>query len=258
MRQLKRPEFTSLEILNPFRLSEYLGGKDVVLDVFATANDHHEVQIEMQVRVYAELPERMLDNWTRLYSRQLKKGDTYEAHRPVWAVWIIDEPFGDDGEWLRLFELRDTKGERLTDHQSLVLINLPAWRAGLRKRDGGGTMDSELAEWLELLGSRDTADTAAPMEAGLFRQPYMEEVLEIMSNMTKSDRAWFLSEARRNAIWDREAMKRQGYRDGLAEGKAEGKETARLETAGKLKELGVPIETICAATELAREVVEGL
>jgi predicted transposase/invertase (TIGR01784 family) len=258
MRQLGRPQFRSLRILNPFRLAEFQGEKEIVLDVFAQADDTHDVQVEMQIRVHAELPERMLDNWTRLYARQLKKGEDYSCHRPVYAIWIINERFPGGGPWLRCFSAKDEGGRLLSADQNILLIDLAAWRAHLRTSADEGTIDIELKDWLELLGDRRSVDLNAGHDPGLFSQALMEEVLDIMKTLSKSDRAWMLNESRRKAIMDRQVMERQAYRQGETEGKLEGKIEGKREAAANLKKLGVDIETICQATGLDREVVEKL
>jgi predicted transposase/invertase (TIGR01784 family) len=253
MRQLGRPQFRSLEITNPFRLADFSGGKDVVLDVCAIADDSHEVQVEMQIRMHAELPERMLDNWTRLYSRQLKKGENYDRHRPVYALWIINEAFGDDGDWLRLFELRDAGGVRLSDHLNILLLDLAAWR-GLRGTAAGGIIDGELGDWLELLGSPQTVDAA---DLGLFAHPCMEEVQDIMATMSRSDRAWYLNEYRRKAILNQRSLEKQAYLEGKQAGEVigeqRGKIEGKIETARQFLALGVPLETVLAATGVSQE-----
>ena len=124
----------------------------------------------------------------------------------------------------------------------------------MRTSANEGTIDIELEDWLELLGDRRTIDLNAGHDPDLFSQALMEEVLDIMKTLSKSDRAWMLNESRRKAIMDRQVMERQAYRQGEAEGKIEGKR----EDAANLRKLGVDIETICQATGLDREVVEKL
>ena len=50
----------------------------------------------------------------------------------------------------------------------------------------------------------------------------------------------------------------EGMAKGRAEGRAEGEAKGKLETAAKLKALGVPAETIIQATGLTAEQVENL
>ena len=158
MRQLGRPEFRDITILNPYKQADNQDGKDIVLDVHALVDGGQEVQIEMQVQVHAELPDRMLDNWTRLYSRQLKKGQGYQEHKPAYALWIVNEGFRDSREVLRVFELRDQHGQLLSQHQNIIVIDLAAWRTNLRPGPETDILDTDLAKWLELFGSQATFD----------------------------------------------------------------------------------------------------
>jgi hypothetical protein len=44
----------------------------------------------MQVERHADLPRRMLDNWSRLYDRQIGTGEAYTDHRLLLCLWIFD------------------------------------------------------------------------------------------------------------------------------------------------------------------------
>jgi predicted transposase/invertase (TIGR01784 family) len=50
----------------------------------------------------------------------------------------------------------------------------------------------------------------------------------------------------------------EGKLEGIVEGKIEGKIEGKLETAKSLKEIGVPMETIMAATGLTKAQIDGL
>ena len=53
-------------------------------------------------------------------------------------------------------------------------------------------------------------------------------------------------------------IRQEAKQEGQQEGKIEGKLEGTLEDAANFKKLGVPVETICAATGLSREAVDAL
>ncbi len=46
----------------------------------------------------------MLSTWAKLYTSQIRKGDSYAVHRPAISIWIIGEAHFGDGSWLHVFE----------------------------------------------------------------------------------------------------------------------------------------------------------
>ena len=102
-----------------------------------------------------------------------------------------------------------------------------------------------LDEWIRFLKTGEiSSDTTAP---GLV------EALECLNidNMSECDRHAYLRHM--DNIWYQKNALTTSFDDGMQKGLAEGKKLEKLETAKKLKSLGVPIETIAKATGLTIE-----
>lgn len=216
-----------VEILNPFRLAEFSGDKEVAVDVRAKDEAGREFQVEMQVRNDGALIPRMLDNWARLYTAQIKKGEDYRRHRPVISIWILGTAFLGDREWFHAFRTVDRERDlELGEDFLLMTIELPKLPA-LPKRSAGVKFERAIDEWLWLLLRGETID---PESADLssFREETREAV-RIMAAFTKQEKARHTYE--RRLEWERtiNAWKTDSRAEGLAEGRAEGRELGRAE-----------------------------
>ncbi len=70
------PRIVRLTILNPFRLADFQGDKEIVVDVHAEDENRREFQIEMQLKRDAGLPSRVMDNLSRAVRLAGREGKT--------------------------------------------------------------------------------------------------------------------------------------------------------------------------------------
>ncbi|MFZ2635240.1 MAG: Rpn family recombination-promoting nuclease/putative transposase [Rectinemataceae bacterium] len=196
---LGRPRVRSVQILNPYTLAEFSREKEIVVDVRARDESGHDYQIEMQVESHPDLPRRMLDNWSRLYRRQIKKGQDYLDHNSLICVWILEEPLPDMPLWLDAADLtRRSDGSIHNADFLLIIIQLGRWRAlfqsdpaspaqVLKTHEKGFTLDenilAELQGCMYLLAEGQELDPKnLPAEAD---RPWINESVE------KGQRAFF-------------------------------------------------------------------
>ena len=247
-----RDRAASLSILNPFVLAEFEGSKEIHVDLRLEDERHREYQVEMQVRPRGAFDERMLDNWAHLYAGQLARGDAYEAHRQVISLWVIRQEHFRDGRWLHVFEARDLVSNRVLSPSFLIItLELDAW-SRLRKEDGRAIVEGEgLEKWLTLLtegGSLDPGDLP-----GSLADADLREALEAMAEFTVKEKERYLYQRR----LDFERSRLSEMNEARAEGKAEGERRKALDTARRLKGMGMEIAKIAEATGLSMEEVEG-
>jgi predicted transposase/invertase (TIGR01784 family) len=285
------PEVTHIDILNPFKLAEFVGNKEITVDIHAKDADDREIQIEMQVRNDEALSSRMLDNWARLYSEQIEKGHDYREHHPLIALWILGQNHFKDEEWLHVFRANErASGLALSADLVIVSLELGKWEkwkalSSLAETD---KFESSLDEWLWFLAEGEEIDPEGAGYGAL--RDAIREAVEIMRVFTKKDKARYTYERRLD--WERTInawkidSQKAGHAEGLAEGRevghaeglaegrevglaeglaegrevglAEGQRKQSLEDARKFKELGVSIEVIATATGLSEVEVEAL
>lgn len=260
MRQLKRPEFVSLQILNPFSMADFKGDKEISVDIYAEADQHQQFQVEMQVRTRPELPERFLDNWTRLYARQIGRGQDYQSHKPLLAVWFLVEGMPGNTEPVLVHTLRDQYNRELLGHQVLVLIDMAAWRRSLSRSCTGGILESGLVAWLMQFvgeGIRQLQDDDPVPVPGPVSETE-KEIAQIMLSLLRDNKAWYRNESRRMARMDHAAFLRQAMAEGEAKGKLEGIVEGKLETAKAMKAEGIDVQVISRVTGLPVEEIQAL
>ena len=115
----------SIVILNPFRLVDFRGEKEISVDVRAQDKAKRDFQIEMQIRGEDAPPSRMLDNWSRIYSGQVGRGGNYADHKPVIAIWIVVSTFFPEPQWLHCIRpIRDTGSNSFSEDFLIVIIEL--------------------------------------------------------------------------------------------------------------------------------------
>ena len=251
-----RPKALSVEILNPWRLADFRGDKEVAVDVRARDENGRDFQIEMQVRPDLALEARMLDNWARLYSAQIGRGGKYRQHRPVISIWILDHPFMPTPGWFHCIEARDREsGAALAGDFLIIAIELSK-RAALPDFDEGTILKAGIDRWLYLLAKGAELDPGSPGLAAVSAD--IEEALEIMSVFTRQERARHSYEKRLDYEQSLNGMIQWERAEGMAQGMAQGERMRALEDARRLKALGVALDIIAEGTGLAREEVEEL
>lgn len=249
------PRALSLEVKNPFNPADFIGEKESELDILYRDERGRDVQLEMQVRSHNGLSQRMLHNWSQLYSRQIKAGESYFKHRPVISLWILSQRLWDDGVWLRRFAPRCVFSDRvLHDDFSVVTVELPSWRRWREGLDDG--IVSHIDKWLEFLCSAEGSDSDELVHK--LGEPEYEEAVGVMSEFMTREQLLHYYDMRKNythlmASYEQTA-KQEGHEAGVAEGRAE----ALRQTAASMKKKGLDIALIQDVTGLSAEVIAAL
>jgi hypothetical protein len=250
----------------------------------------------MQVERHADLPRRILDNWSRLYDRQIGAGQDYIDHRPLVCLWILDEKIPDMPRWFDAVDMtRRSDGQPLSRDFLIIVLQLERWRAlysrhplspnplECRKTLKTGSEDPmlvgeaplELHALMRFLAESQEWDPAA--RAAKTDPEWIGEALDIMIAFTKEEADRDIYDRRIEAERVRKALIRrgleegreEGHETGLAEGitigeikgiaigMAQGEARGLANTARNMKALGLPVDTIAAVTGLSlTEVLE--
>ena len=146
--------FKSVEILNPFNLSEKANNKESIVDLKAITEDGIIVIIEIQTYSTKNFFERTLYYWSKNYSSVLKKGNKYEKLRPVISINLIDDILFNrtDNRMHTCYLLKEkNSNEILTDHLQLHYVEIP-------KFDENADIKKELKNWILFLKSNKEED----------------------------------------------------------------------------------------------------
>ena len=254
--------FVSVDILNPFNLSEKAGNKESIVDLKATTEDGTVVIIEIQTYSTKNFFERTLYYWSKNYSSLLKQGNKYSKLRPVISINLIDDILFDktDKRMHTCYLLKEKNTNKiLTDHIQLHYVEIP-------KFDENADIKKELKNWILFLKSNKEED----MSQLLKEDTIFEKAIKKYNYFT--DNEDLLNEYdRREAylVYQHSLMrdfKEEGKLEGIKEGIKEGIEKGKLEgikensytIAKNLKKSGLDVKFISENTGLSLEEVEKL
>lgn len=228
-------------------------------------NDKGELfLIEVQNNTEYAYFQRMLFGTSKLVTEYIKKGEGYENIRKIYSVNIVYFSLGKgtdivyhgktefrgihNGDLLELspFQRQKFNVDAVSDLYPEYYI--------LKVNDFNRVAKNSLEEWVYYLNTGDVPQGA--------KAPGMEEVKEQLTidRMNKSERSAYYKHLdnivilRDNIYTERE----EGRLEGRAEGREEGRIAERKENARKMRQLGLPAETISKVTGLSVADIESL
>lgn len=81
----------SVIIVNPYNEREFENDKLTIVDVKVTDEKGFMYQIEMQLGNHKDVRVRSAVNWAQIYSKQISKGDDYNAVKPTISIWLLTQ-----------------------------------------------------------------------------------------------------------------------------------------------------------------------
>lgn len=226
-------------------------------------NDKGELfLIEVQNNTEYAYFQRMLFGTSKLVTEYIKKGEGYENIRKIYSVNIVYFSLGKgtdivyhgktefrgihNGDLLELspFQRQKFNVDAVSDLYPEYYI--------LKVNDFNRVAKNSLEEWVYYLNTGDVPKGA--------KAPGMEEVKEQLTidRMNKSERSAYYKHLdnivilRDNIYTERE----EGRLEGRAEGEIIGRKKTVLETAKKMKAMGLPINTIVEITGLTEKEIK--
>ena len=86
---MEESDISSVIITNPIRLGDTIDNKTFVLDINVILNQHHIINLEMQVVNLYNWQDRSLSYLARNFDH-LKKGEDYQLTHPVIQIGLLD------------------------------------------------------------------------------------------------------------------------------------------------------------------------
>ena len=241
--------FKSVEIMNPFNLSEKANNKESIVDLKAVTEDGIIVIIEIQTYSTKNFFERTLYYWSKNYSNILKKGNKYYELKPVISINLIDDILFDkaDKRMHTCYLLKEkNSNEILTDHIQMHGFCPPLAYVEIPKFDENANIKKELKNWILFLKSNKEED---------------------MSQLLKEDTIFEKALKKYNYFTDNEDLlneydKREAYlvyqHSLMRDFKEEGEKNKAISIAKTLKQMNMDNASISKATGLSLEEVEKL
>ena len=238
--------FVSVEIINPFNLSEKANNKESIVDLKAVTEDGIIVIIEIQTYSTKNFFERTLYYWSKNYSSLLKRGNKYSKLRPVISINLIDDILFDktDKRMHTCYLLKEKNTNKiLTDHIQLHYIEIP-------KFNNDSNITTELKNWILFLKSNKEED----MSQLLKEDTIFEKAMKKYNYFT--DNEDLLNEYdRREAYLVYQASLMRGAKE---DGFEEGKKNKAISMATAMKKDGADINLISKYTGLTIDEIKKL
>lgn len=228
---------------NPILRREHKDDKLGVLDIVAEIEKRENCNIEMQILDKNDTIERILYYWSRLYSRQIKKGENYKILEKTIVILIADfklkelQEIGYHSSW-KIIEENHRK-VILTNKLEIHIIEIPKIEDNENEKD-------ELLDWLYFLENPKSERVEEKMK----ENEELKEASEKLEEMSEDEKMQRIAWWREKAIMDEKALYMYGQK--------EGEEKTSKKIAKKLLEKNMTIEEIAEITGLTHEEIKNI
>ncbi|GHT95793.1 hypothetical protein FACS1894141_5040 [Spirochaetia bacterium] len=265
---LPEEEFDRLMIVDPFLKRLWKRDKQGVLDIKVNTHSGKVVQIEVQVRQFPPMRSRIVYYLSKMLIEQMKAGYDYQKLQQTISVVICDHVLlKDETNYLNTYELRNVKsGNCFTDLLKVIILELPK----VPKEDDG----TAVWPWMQFFKCR----TVKEVDMLATKHPEVSGPVAEIKRLSWSERRRKIADEKERIRRDNFAMMEYAKERGMAEGKAEGlakgkaagmaegkaaglaegEAKNRIETARKMKALGLSMGAITEVTGLGPEEIERL
>ena len=252
---------------NPILRREFKDDKLGVLDILAELEGKENCNIELQLIDQKNIVERILYYWSRLYSRQIRQGEEYEKLEKTIVILITNFKISnlEELEYHSTWKIMETKAKKkiiLTNKLEIDIIELP-------KIMGKENSNDKLLDWLYFLENPECERVTKKME----ENENLKEAVNRLNTLSEDEYLQRIADLREKAIRDEKAIygrgieigeeqglkkgieqgKKQGIKEGEGKGLKKGIKKQKEETARKMLEMGMDIETVTKVTGLKED-----
>ena len=185
-----------------------------IIDVRARINDNTNVDIEMQMANQENIEKRILYYWSKLYSKQLKRGERYyQLERTICILFINDEIKKLENLPMKTtWKIIETEGRKtiLTNDLEICIIEIPK----LKRNEEIG----DLRKWVMFLedpGSEVIKKMAKEDEE-------IKEALDKLEEISSDEEKIRIAELREKYILDQNSNIYAAEQRGIEQGRKEG------------------------------------
>jgi predicted transposase/invertase (TIGR01784 family) len=115
----------SVELKNPYNISNYKKGKMTILDIKAVDEKGTWYDIEIQIAEQGYYDKRALYYWSKVYTDQIESGEDFEELRKTIAINILDFNYLDEKEFHNEYGIYNRKSKKeLSDIFDMHFIEL--------------------------------------------------------------------------------------------------------------------------------------
>lgn len=211
---VEESEFNDLKIINNELPRQFAEDKKGILDVRAKTKDDKEIDIEIQIISTEYMAERTTFYWSKMYTGQIKSGDTYDKLKKCITINILDF------ECIPLNKLHtsyhiteDETNYRLTEILEIHYLELPKLIKDNIEKDE----NSAITQWMEFIGAK----SKEVMEMLAAKNKEIKKAYNELLVISKNEKARMAYEAREAEIHDQKTRIKSAKEEGIKEGKLE-------------------------------------
>ncbi len=233
---------------------EYPEDKLGILDLELDINNKEKIDVEVQLLKNDAFINRLLFYWSKIYSKQIKRGNKYRNAKRVVIIAIVDFEINLTKELRKMesiWNLREKESPEkvLTDLIEIHIINLKRVKEEyLRDKDNIKN------QWIMFLDDPNSEEVKEIME----KNEDVKKAVVTVRKMSEDEKMEKLAELRLKAIMDEEAIYDTGVNDGIEKGIKKGKNAKTVEIAKKLLNKNMSIEEIIDITGITKEEIEDI
>ena len=255
----------NLVVRNPEISRDLQDSKAGTLDVKVTINDNTVCDVEMPVGNEANINNRSVYYMVKMAANELKISEEYNTQKKTIVINFLNFDFFKRNSYHNIAHMKFEKSskeayidlgykkedELVTDVLEMHFIELKKFK----KKNPDTSKTSN--QWLWLIIREEEKIRMTEKE-----NKQIKKAIEILDEMSMDPKEWELYDSRERAIVNYNSgilnAEERGMKKGKKEGIKEGKRREKEETAKKLLELDVEIETIKKATGLSEEEIKKL
>ena len=237
-----------------------------ILDIKVILENKIPCDIEIQVIPFDNIPKRLLFYWSKLYSKTINSGDSYNLLQKSIVILIADFDFKkfdnlkDILKFHTKWQIREETLTKyiLTDVFEIHIISLKLVEKLFKKGYNGDSKD--LIRWLKFIKEPSS------LEAKDMESVEIKEAKKQLDKIKKSKYEQELAEYRMKEIRDKKAIEEYGFRVGKEEGIEKGIQKGiekginkeKIEIAKKMLLENIDINLISKLTGLTKEEIKNL
>ncbi|MBO4815618.1 MAG: Rpn family recombination-promoting nuclease/putative transposase [Clostridia bacterium] len=256
----------------PYLFGMQADDKIGIIDVRATINDKNSIDIEMQIIDNHDIEKRVLFYWSRLYSKQIERGENYDKLNRTISIIFLDyemdklKNLPTHTKW----QIRDTENGKtlLTEDLEIHIIEIPKINKMLKS--------GKLKKWIMFLENPNGEETKKMAE----EDEEIKEAIKTLKEISNDEEKERIAELRLKYLLDKKSEERtarekglkqgleegrkkgleegrkEGIKEGIEQGKEKGKKEKAKEIARKMLEENIPLDLIVKITGLTKEEIK--
>lgn len=229
-------EFDGIEIINSELIKEFKEDRKGILDVRVRTKLGKQIDVEIQILPTEYMAERTMFYWSKMYTSQIKPGDTYDKLKKCVTINIVDFKCTPLNKLYSSYHITEDKtGYRLTDILEVHFLEIPK----LFDEDIERDENDPIVQWMEFLDAK----SKGVMEMLAEKNKDIKKAYDLLQIISKDEKARMLYEARQAEISDQLTRIKSAEEKGV------------LRVVENLLKMGMKAEDIAVAAEISLEKV---